>query len=97
MMGRDGRMFFWDVREYKPSMGMAYEKGVDCDGCGANFLWPSRIFHHQPRPYIDTEVDLCCECMEKAKAMSRTRGPEILYTLPRVARGSGMPLVAVPF
>ena len=29
--------------------------------------------------------------------LSRTRGPEILYTLPRVARGSGMPLVAVAF
>ena len=27
--------------------------------------------------------------------LSRTRGPEILYTLPRVARGGGMPLVAV--
>ena len=29
--------------------------------------------------------------------LSRTRGPEILYTLPRVARGSGMPLVTVAF
>ena len=27
--------------------------------------------------------------------LSRTRGPEILYTLPRVVRGGGMPLVAV--
>ena len=27
--------------------------------------------------------------------LSRTRGPEILYTLPRVARGGGMLLVAV--
>ena len=29
--------------------------------------------------------------------LSRTREPEILYTLPRVARGSGMPLVTVAF